>query len=365
MNEMYERKEKLLSVMSPVCIHVEYQDNRNGKRTTIGRNVEQYLRYVYTGEITHFGGYFNRNAYEHEYSDYWYDPDDAEYVCFFDHAKQPFRKAYYLFYVLGEHSFHTPITEDKLVQYPDLPVIAIDGLITHGEDITDLCSVQFVDRVIALIDSGTYAYEHSDAADQEYVRSAVSADAEKMIEERRKENADEAVEYFAGMIADAMETHAEKQLQEKAERTAPNEKERKKWDGIARREYESDLRAIRNAVSGSKSSRKKKRQKRASLAVRRMAKGEISVIIDTDFEAYDRGRLMKFVMSTDRLYFGRDNVTIQELVEACPPDETPKTVLKNPRQAALRYISRRYRELVSENREEVETLKAEFLKNEK
>ena len=70
MNEMYEKKDRLLSLIPPVCIHLEYQQNRQGDRVEIGDSVDQYLKYIYTGEITHFGSYVRRNRSRY---DDWYD----------------------------------------------------------------------------------------------------------------------------------------------------------------------------------------------------------------------------------------------------------------------------------------------------
>jgi hypothetical protein len=59
---------------------------------------------------------------------------------------------------VGEHSFHTPIPEDELSKYPNLEQVHIEGLITHGQDILDLLSVQFVEKVLTLIASNDYTF---------------------------------------------------------------------------------------------------------------------------------------------------------------------------------------------------------------
>ena len=65
---------------------------------------------------------------------------------------------YYLFYDLGgKHTFHTPISEEKVKDY-DLPVIDISQLQTFGHDISDLISMQFVKKMIALISSAKFSY---------------------------------------------------------------------------------------------------------------------------------------------------------------------------------------------------------------
>ena len=72
------------------------------------------------------------------------------------------KKLYYLFYKLGEHSFHSPISFEKLEsKYPDLEIKTVD-LDTYGKDINDLISNQFVDKLIQLIKKGDYKYVRND-----------------------------------------------------------------------------------------------------------------------------------------------------------------------------------------------------------
>lgn len=356
MNEMYGKKDKLLSLIPPVCIHVEYQNSHNTNRVEIGDSVEPYLRYIYSGEITHFGSYVRRNRHGGWYDD-WYDDYDTEYVCFFDHAKQPFQKAYYLFRVLGDHSFHSPIDKSDLENYKDLPVISIDSLITHGESVLELCSMQFVDKIIALIDSGSYTYTHTDHADQDYIKSAESCDTEQLVRCKKAENTTDAVAYFSEMIAEAMEIYAENALHQKARRKHPNSQEMARWDKKAEKEYEKNMRLIRKCNAGSG----KKARKRATDALDRLEKGRISVSVETGVKAYkDEGRLIRFIYSTADLYSGRSDVTLKELVEACPPDTSPDAVLKDPERTAENYIRHRYSEIIADNASEIKKLKAKL-----
>ena len=72
------------------------------------------------------------------------------------------KKLYYLFYQLGKHSFHSPIPSHVLeTKYPDLEIKTVD-LDTYGEDINDLISNQFVDKLIQLIKKGGYKYVRND-----------------------------------------------------------------------------------------------------------------------------------------------------------------------------------------------------------
>lgn len=54
---------------------------------------------------------------------------------------------YYLFYVIGDHSFHHPIQKEELSKYPGLNVVRIEQLITHGASSNRLLSSHFSDRV--------------------------------------------------------------------------------------------------------------------------------------------------------------------------------------------------------------------------
>lgn len=54
---------------------------------------------------------------------------------------------YYLFYVVGDHSFHHPIKKEDIINYPNLNIVKIEQLITHGATGDRLLSSQFADKV--------------------------------------------------------------------------------------------------------------------------------------------------------------------------------------------------------------------------
>ena len=61
----------------------------------------------------------------------------------------------YLFYDFGySFTFHSPI--DNQEKYSNLPVIAIGTLTTSGKNIDNLISVQFVRKVIEMLETGDY-----------------------------------------------------------------------------------------------------------------------------------------------------------------------------------------------------------------
>lgn len=131
----YNMKDKLLKLVTPTCIHEEKQLRK--------------IR-VYDYE----DAYHQYSPEEIIYSNSFYDRELQEWVNFINVMAS--ENKYYLFYDFGDYSFHTPI--DSPEQYPDMNVIEISQLITHGRSIEDLISVQFVKRVVDLVKSGEYTY---------------------------------------------------------------------------------------------------------------------------------------------------------------------------------------------------------------
>jgi hypothetical protein len=54
---------------------------------------------------------------------------------------------YYLYYIVGDHSFHHPIKKEDITNYPNLQIVRIEQLITHGTTADRLLSSQFADKV--------------------------------------------------------------------------------------------------------------------------------------------------------------------------------------------------------------------------
>jgi hypothetical protein len=64
---------------------------------------------------------------------------------------------YYMLYTIGSYSFHHPITEEEFKKMKDtLPVEEIGDLVTEGDDIENLMSVQTADRIRNGLKSGEY-----------------------------------------------------------------------------------------------------------------------------------------------------------------------------------------------------------------
>ena len=85
----------------------------------------------------------------------YYDKDYGYTVEFVDIKTGEYEEyRYYLFYKVGNKSFHSPLEALKINQY-DLEIINIDNLNTFGEDVSKLISAQFCDKVISMISNQT------------------------------------------------------------------------------------------------------------------------------------------------------------------------------------------------------------------
>lgn len=128
MKRYYGYKEQLLSFFEPTCIHKQ------------------------------FAGYLRRRVYDYE-KDYnkqsnrnivwencYYDRDEDREVWFYDYETKTKKYLYFLYYVIGEQGFHSPIENPSKYAYP---IEAIDDdFTTEGRDITELVSTQFVMKVL-------------------------------------------------------------------------------------------------------------------------------------------------------------------------------------------------------------------------
>ena len=136
--EYYNHKEKLLALVKPTCIHEE-STTRNRR---IYEYEEEYPEYLWNDVWCYEG--------------FCYDKEKEKTVAYVD-VPEP-AKAYYLFYDMGEFSFHTPIKEEQLSSFEGLKINKIGQLKTKGKEIGELISVQFVKKVIEIIESGAFTY---------------------------------------------------------------------------------------------------------------------------------------------------------------------------------------------------------------
>ncbi len=141
---MYKKKEMLLSVVKPTCIHKEI----------IG--YERVRVYEYESEYSkkHFYHYLHGTIV---WQNCYYDWEQNVVVSFFDYIipEQPIYN-YYLYYVVGTHTFHSPIKNPE--NYQNLQVKEIGRLETLGMEITDLVSMQFVDKMLNIVAQNDFEY---------------------------------------------------------------------------------------------------------------------------------------------------------------------------------------------------------------
>ena len=135
-------KEDLLLNFSPKLIHKKYDGEKIQRVYSYQKNYTK----LYNEKINDI---IKENSY--------YDYDRNKEVDFFDYSLGEKKYLYFLYYEIGEYSFHTPITEERVEKNTQLEIKEIDANFqTHGADIVDLLSTQFVQKVIDLLDSGDY-----------------------------------------------------------------------------------------------------------------------------------------------------------------------------------------------------------------
>lgn len=138
----YSMKEDLLLNFSPKLIHKKYD----------GEKIQRV--YSYQKNYTKL---YNEKRNDIVWENSYYDYDRNKEVDFFDYSLGEKKYLYFLYYEIGEYSFHTPITEERVEKNTQLEIKEIDeNFQTHGADIVDLLSTQFVQKVIDLLDSGDY-----------------------------------------------------------------------------------------------------------------------------------------------------------------------------------------------------------------
>lgn len=138
----YNMKEDLLLNFSPKLIHKQYVGEKKQRVYSYQKNYEKL---------------YNEKRNDIVWENSYYDYDRNKEVEFFDYSLGEKKYLYFLYYEIGEYSFHTPITEERVEKNTQLEIKEIDeNFQTHGADIVDLLSTQFVQKVIDLLDSGDY-----------------------------------------------------------------------------------------------------------------------------------------------------------------------------------------------------------------
>lgn len=134
MNNFYGKKDILLSIVKPIRVH---------------REIVEYAH----EHIDYKEPHFREKFFEMEKKGLIEDSLGTSF--YIDLEKS--RINYYLYYCIGEHTFHTPISKKEALEN-GLEIITIDNLLTEGHDVDSLVSVQFVDKLIELVGSGSYTF---------------------------------------------------------------------------------------------------------------------------------------------------------------------------------------------------------------
>ena len=138
----YSMKEDLLLNFSPKLVHKQYVGEKRQRVYSYQKN---------------FAKLYNEKINDITWENSYYDSDRNKEIDFFDYSLGEKKYLYFLYYEIGEYSFHTPITEERAEKNTELEIKEIDeNFQTHGADIVDLLSTQFVQKVIDLLDSGDY-----------------------------------------------------------------------------------------------------------------------------------------------------------------------------------------------------------------
>ena len=133
---LYEKKSKILEYFSKnlVCIHK--QDKHARRR--IYDYEKEYKKVV-------------NNRYDDiVWSNCYFDNGKNREVYFVDVLSDRKEYLYFLYYEFPNHSFHSPIAESDISKY-NTEVQEIDDLITYGEEINELLSLQFCDKIYNFI----------------------------------------------------------------------------------------------------------------------------------------------------------------------------------------------------------------------
>ena len=140
MEGYYSIKEELLSFIKPNCIHKELNHYERTRIYDYQKQYESVFEEYDEDDIVWQNCYYD---YEEEREVYFVDVIDRDCPVYF----------YYLFYDLGEYSFHTPLKDFNEDKNNDLQIVEIDSLYTEGKEINDLLSVSFVKKVLGLLKS--------------------------------------------------------------------------------------------------------------------------------------------------------------------------------------------------------------------
>lgn len=137
-DEMYHMKDLLLQIVEPIKAHYTIRSSTR--------------RFEYDEfDMDSFKEAYHVITYEEYYNWSGVRMCEVEYEF----------KECFLLYKIGNHTFHTPVDEDDEV-YQSFAnrgqAEELTDFVTYGADVSDLISMQFVKKLIRLIESGNYTY---------------------------------------------------------------------------------------------------------------------------------------------------------------------------------------------------------------
>ena len=142
MGKYYQLKEEFLKVSTPTLIHKQFIGEEKKRVYSYEKNYEKLLKEK-TNDI------FWKNSY--------YDYDKDMEIEFFDYHLGTKKYLYFLYCEIGEYSFHSPVSEKIAESNTELEIQEIDeNFKTHGSKIEGLLSMQFVKKVLELLQSEDY-----------------------------------------------------------------------------------------------------------------------------------------------------------------------------------------------------------------
>ena len=142
MGKYYQLKEEFLKVFTPNLIHKQFIGEKKKRVYSYEKNYEKLLKEK-TNDI------FWKNSY--------YDYDKDMEIEFFDYHLGIKKYLYFLYCEIGEYSFHSPVSEKIAESNTELEIQEIDeNFKTHGSKNEGLLSMQFVKKVLELLQSEDY-----------------------------------------------------------------------------------------------------------------------------------------------------------------------------------------------------------------
>ena len=140
--EFYTKKERLLQIVKPVCIHQELAGYKKD--------------YIYDTDEINYPDIFIDSIFHNRVLDRGICRKEGKDIRFFVRKGEPYYR-YYFFRCVGTHTYHSPINKETALS-SGLPIHMISEIKTEGTRNENLITEDFADQMLALVDSGTYVY---------------------------------------------------------------------------------------------------------------------------------------------------------------------------------------------------------------